>query len=99
MAMMGIVIMFVLATLRFVRDVMMMKMKETLHQEHRQETDEKPGDRPVNRMSLVKSVRKQVQEPHSEHEPGDKADGHLQPLVRKPGRKGKPASGQRGQND
>ena len=77
----------------------MVKGKESLDKEHRQETEQHPMDRLVDRAQLVVTVRQQVQEAHAQDHAGHEAQGDLHPPMRQAQKDRQPAAGQRAGED
>jgi hypothetical protein len=67
------------AVLRIVLgQIVMMKVKEPLNEEHDGESREYPGRSPIDAFGFLHGVRQQVQNTHAEHQASNEARGYLQ---------------------
>ncbi len=84
---------------RVIRDIVMMKMEESLRKEHHEKSRQHPGYGAVDGMKLVPGMRKHVKRPHSKHQACDEADRQLQTCMRQARCQRQPPTSQRGQDD
>lgn len=61
--------------------IVMMKMKKPLQKEHCQKAAQHPGHRAVQRMQLLRGIRKEMQERDAQHQPSYETDCHLKSRV------------------
>src|SRR5215510_7006885 len=69
---------------RLLWDVVVMEMKESLDQKHREEPDQQPTRSAVDRVQLMPGMREQMQDSNPQHQPGDEARRHLHSGVSQP---------------
>jgi hypothetical protein len=81
---------------RFDWHIVMMKGKESLDEEHRQKSGQRPQHGAVDRSQFGDRMRQQVQQANAQHGAGDKAHRQLHSFMRQLDEQGKPTASQRG---